>query len=44
MSPPIFKDIGKSVNDLLNKDYPVGFSKLEVKTTASNGVVIITLI
>lgn len=37
--PPKFSDIGKSVNDLLNKDFPVGVAKLEVKTTAANGVV-----
>jgi hypothetical protein len=34
-----FNDIGKSAKDLLSKDYPVGGVKLEVKTTAPNGVV-----
>lgn len=39
MSVPVpFTDIGKSVNDLLGKDYPAGTVKLEVKTTTSNGV------
>ena len=38
VAPPKYADIGKSVNDLLSKDYPVGYSKLEVKTTAANGV------
>lgn len=33
-----FTDIGKSVNDLLGKDYPAGAVKLEVKTTTPNGV------
>ncbi|KAG1283116.1 hypothetical protein G6F66_010985 [Rhizopus arrhizus] len=39
MSIPVaFNDIGKSAKDLLSKDYPVGGVKLEVKTTAPNGV------
>eukprot|EP00158_Paraphelidium_tribonemae_P000999 Partr_v1_DN23824_c0_g1_i1_m63900 putative voltage-dependent anion channel len=38
MAPPKFNDIGKSVSDLLGKDYPVGMTKLEVKTVTSNGV------
>ncbi|KAJ3124819.1 Mitochondrial porin [Nowakowskiella sp. JEL0407] len=38
MSPPFFHDIGKSSNDLLSKDYPVGSGKLEVHTTTANGV------
>ena len=37
--PPKYADIGKAAADLLNKDYPVGTTKLEVKTTATNGVV-----
>jgi voltage-dependent anion channel protein 2 len=37
--PPKFSDIGKSASDLLSKDFPVGVTKLEVKTSASNGVV-----
>lgn len=36
--PPKFADIGKSANDLLSKDYPIGVAKLEVKTTTANGV------
>ncbi|KAG0165248.1 Mitochondrial porin [Apophysomyces sp. BC1034] len=39
MSVPVaFNDIGKPAKDLLTKDYPVGGVKLEVKTTAPNGV------
>ncbi|KAI8072565.1 eukaryotic porin/Tom40 [Gongronella butleri] len=39
MSVPVaFNDIGKAAKDLLAKDYPVGGVKLEVKTTAPNGV------
>ncbi|KAI8093611.1 eukaryotic porin/Tom40 [Halteromyces radiatus] len=39
MSVPVaFNDIGKSAKDLLSKDYPIGGVKLEVKTTAPNGV------
>ncbi|CEP16024.1 hypothetical protein [Parasitella parasitica] len=39
MSVPVaFNDIGKPAKDLLGKDYPVGGVKLEVKTTAPNGV------
>jgi len=34
-----FNDIGKASKDLLSKDFPVGSAKLEVKTTAPNGVV-----
>lgn len=34
-----YNDIGKPAKDLLTKDYPVGGVKLEVKTTAPNGVV-----
>lgn len=34
-----FNDIGKAAKDLLSKDYPIGGVKLEVKTTAPNGVV-----
>ncbi|KAK5668772.1 Mitochondrial porin [Batrachochytrium dendrobatidis] len=36
--PPNFSDIGKSANDLLGKDYPVGSAKLEVNTTTPNGI------
>ncbi|KAJ3316464.1 Mitochondrial porin, partial [Gonapodya sp. JEL0774] len=36
--PAHFGDVGKSVNDLLGKDYPTGSVRLEVKTTAENGV------
>ncbi|KAI7864691.1 eukaryotic porin/Tom40 [Spinellus fusiger] len=39
MSVPVaFNDIGKFSKDLLSKDYPIGGVKLEVKTTAPNGV------
>ncbi|KAJ3136981.1 Mitochondrial porin [Physocladia obscura] len=38
MSVPHYGDFGKSLNDLLNKDYPVGSAKLEVNTTTSNGI------
>lgn len=34
-----FNDIGKQAKDLLSKDYPFGSVKVEVKTTAPNGVV-----
>lgn len=37
--PPSFKDLVKSVNDLFSKDFPVGSTKLEVNTSAPNGVV-----
>jgi len=36
--PPNFSDLGKSLNDLLGKDYPVGSAKLEVNTTTANGI------
>lgn len=36
--PPSYKDLGKAASDLLNKDYPLGVSTLEVKTKAPNGV------
>ncbi|KAI9319039.1 eukaryotic porin/Tom40 [Dichotomocladium elegans] len=36
--PVAFNDIGKPAKDLLSKDYPIGGVKLEVKTTAPNGV------
>ncbi|KAJ3239601.1 Mitochondrial porin [Chytriomyces hyalinus] len=38
MSVPHYGDFGKSLNDLLSKDYPVGHAKLEVNTTTSNGI------
>ncbi|KAJ2059788.1 Mitochondrial porin [Coemansia aciculifera] len=38
MIPPNYSDLCKPVNDLFSKDYPFGALKLEVKTTASNGV------
>ncbi|KAI9327316.1 eukaryotic porin/Tom40 [Zopfochytrium polystomum] len=38
MIPPHFGDVGKPVNDLLNKDYPIGSAKLEVNTTTPNGI------
>ncbi|BGP27638.1 voltage-dependent ion-selective channel [Rhodotorula toruloides] len=36
--PPSWKDLGKSASDLLNKDFPLAGSALEVKTRAPNGV------
>ncbi|KAF9289726.1 eukaryotic porin/Tom40 [Linnemannia elongata] len=36
--PVPFADVGKSANDLLGKDFPVGQTKLELKTVAPNGV------
>ncbi|KAJ3002372.1 Mitochondrial porin [Thoreauomyces humboldtii] len=36
--PPAFSDLGKSTNDLLAKDFPVGSAKLEVNTITSNGI------
>ncbi|KAJ3122010.1 Mitochondrial porin [Physocladia obscura] len=38
MSVPNYPDFSKDVNDLLNKDYPLNAAKLEVNTTAANGV------
>jgi voltage-dependent anion channel protein 2 len=37
--PVPFADIGKSSNDLLGKDFPVGQTKFELKTVAPGGVV-----
>lgn len=37
--PVPFADISKSTNDLLGKDFPVGHTKLELKTVTPNGVV-----
>jgi hypothetical protein len=37
--PVPFADIGKATSDLLGKDFPVGHTKLELKTVAPNGVV-----
>jgi len=36
--PPSYKDLGKATSDLLNKDYPLGVSTLEVKTKTPNNV------
>jgi hypothetical protein len=38
--PPSYSDVVKPLNDLLSKDYPVGSGKLELNTSAPNGVVI----
>ncbi|KAJ3067894.1 Mitochondrial porin [Podochytrium sp. JEL0797] len=35
--PPSYSDFSKELNDLLNKDYPLGSSKLEINTTTANG-------
>ncbi|TDL23231.1 voltage-dependent ion-selective channel [Rickenella mellea] len=37
--PPSWKDLGKSSNDLLSKDFPIGKNSLEVKTTTPSNVV-----
>jgi len=36
--PPAWKDVGKSSNDLLNKDFPVHGTSLEVKTKTPSNV------
>ncbi|KAJ3224014.1 Mitochondrial porin [Clydaea vesicula] len=36
--PPNFADVSKLSNDLFNKDFPIGSTKLDLKTYASNGV------
>ncbi|KAJ3219394.1 Mitochondrial porin [Clydaea vesicula] len=36
--PPNFGDVNKLSNDLFNKDFPIGATKLELNTNASNGV------
>ncbi|KAF9153831.1 Mitochondrial porin [Mortierella sp. AD011] len=36
--PVPFSDVGKSTNDLLGKDFPVGHTKFELKTVAPGGV------
>lgn len=36
--PPSWKDLGKSSNDLLGKDYPINGTSLEVKTATSSPV------
>ena len=41
--PVTFADIGKTANDLLSKDYPVGW-KLEAKTNTHTGVVGTTIV
>jgi hypothetical protein len=38
--PSSYSDVVKPLNDLLSKDYPVGSGKLELNTSAPNGVVI----
>ncbi|KAJ1972559.1 Mitochondrial porin [Dimargaris verticillata] len=38
MPVPAYADVGKSANDLLNKDFPTNVVKLEVKTFTANGV------
>jgi hypothetical protein len=40
-NPPLFKDLGKKINDLFNKDYPLNEKKLEWKGE-SQGVTIET--
>jgi len=36
--PPSWKDLGKSSNDLLGKDFPIHGTALDVKTATSSGV------
>ncbi|EJD50584.1 voltage-dependent ion-selective channel [Auricularia subglabra TFB-10046 SS5] len=36
--PPAWKDVGKSSNDLLNKDFPIDRTSLEVKTKTPSNV------
>ncbi|KAG0302700.1 Mitochondrial porin [Dissophora globulifera] len=36
--PVVFSDLSKSTQDLLTKDFPVGHTKVELKTVAPNGV------
>ncbi|GBE83073.1 voltage-dependent ion-selective channel [Sparassis latifolia] len=36
--PPSWKDLGKSSNDLLSKDFPINGTQLEVKTTTPSNV------
>jgi voltage-dependent anion channel protein 2 len=36
--PPSWKDLGKSAKDLLEKEYEIGGSKLEIRTTTPNKV------
>jgi len=43
MSFPEFNDIGKTAKDLLEKDFNLGKTKLEAKTTSSHGVEFNTL-
>ncbi|KAH7103339.1 voltage-dependent ion-selective channel [Auriculariales sp. MPI-PUGE-AT-0066] len=36
--PPVWKDFGKSANDLLNKDFPIDKTTVEVKTKTPSNV------
>ncbi|KAI8620471.1 eukaryotic porin/Tom40 [Chytriomyces sp. MP71] len=36
--PANYSDFSKDLNDLLNKDFPLGFSKLEINQSTSNGI------
>jgi len=42
MIPPKYSDLGKSAKDLFDKGYGYGFAKVDLKTTASNGVAFTT--
>jgi len=38
MIPPKYSDLGKAAKDLFEKGYNYGFAKVDLKTTANNGV------
>jgi len=38
MIPPKYSDLGKAAKDLFDKGYNYGFAKVDLKTTANNGV------
>jgi len=38
MIPPKYSDLGKAAKDLFDKGYNYGFAKVDLKTTAANGV------
>jgi len=42
MIPPKYSDLGKAAKDLFDKGYNYGFAKVDLKTTANNGVAFTT--
>jgi voltage-dependent anion channel protein 2 len=42
MIPPKYSDLGKAAKDLFDKNYNYGFAKVDLKTTANNGVAFTT--